>query len=141
MYYNHQNGYRHGPVPPRVRPGAGWSIGSLLRDLVTTWRLIWDPKVPGLLKICFPFLALLYFIWPLDLMPGLPFDDIAIMLLAARMFVRLAPQDRVHKAYPGGAGPTTYYDFRNGRHQNGRPTGNDDHDVIDTTWRVLDDDK
>lgn len=139
MYYN-QNGYANGSMPNdsmhrAPRPGGGWSFGAIWRDVVAAWRLIWDPAVPGLLKLALPFLATLYYIWPLDLMPGLPFDDIGIMLLALRLFVRLAPRDRVHEAYPGSGDPSSAYEFRS---RNGKP-GDDDEDVIDTTWQVMDD--
>lgn len=167
--YNQPYGSPHSGSPHNdSRPGRGWSFGAFWRDLKIAWRLIWDPAVPALLKICLPFLAFLYFLWPIDLLPGLLFDDIAIFLMAVRYFVRLSPQDRVHKAYPEGARHSTYYDYRNGDYRNGhfhngnhhaggsrgkqasnahfrngnRQNGHapdDDHDVIDTTWRVIDD--
>lgn len=154
--HSHPFGSMHG----RPGPGRGWNLFALWRDVRIAWRLIWDPSVPALLKICIPFLAFLYFLWPLDLMPGLPFDDIAIMLLATRLFVRLAPQDRVHKAYPDGEDRSSYYDSRNhshgpfdgpfhgnngyhknysGKNHSGKNHPGDDGDVIDTTWRVIDD--
>ncbi len=105
---------------------GGWTFGSLLRDLTVAWRLLWDPRVPGMLKLMLPVLALVYFISPLDLLPGLPFDDIAVLLVAARLFVALSPRASVDDAFSGrrpAAPPRT------------RP---DDADVIDTTWRVVD---
>ncbi|HXF60099.1 MAG TPA: hypothetical protein VNK95_00700 [Caldilineaceae bacterium] len=116
------------------RPAArGWSWSNLLRDLAATWRLLLDPKVPGMLKLMLPLLALLYWVWPLDLIPGLPLDDLALVLLAARLFVALAPQESVHRAFNGGAGPTA------SRAHAGRVYPEDDANVIDTTWRVVDD--
>lgn len=108
------------------RPGSGWTLTSLVRDVSAAWRLLWDPSVPGLLKLALPFLALLYWIWPLDLIPGLPLDDIAVFLLVARLFVALAPNDSVNRAFGGRR-----TDPRNTH----RP---DDADIIDTTWRVVD---
>ncbi len=112
----------------RIPAGAagGWTLGSLLRDLTVAWRLLWDPRVPGLLKLALPVLALIYFISPLDLLPGLPFDDIAVLLAAARLFVALSPRASVDDAF-GGRRPTV----------DPRPRP-DDGDVIDTTWRVVD---
>ncbi len=83
------------------RPG-GWTFGNIVRDLSIAWRLLWDPAVPALLKFSLPVLALLYWISPLDLLPGLPFDDLAVLLLAARLFVAMAPPDSVQRAYYGG---------------------------------------
>ena len=126
-----------------------FSLTGVLRDLAVSWKLLLDPAVPGLLKIVLPVAALVYWISPLDIIPGMPFDDIAILLLAARLFVSLAPSDSVHRAYgsgkaagrPGpshsqqsygqnGAGPKSQ--------ANGQP-GDDDGDIIDTTWRIIDD--
>lgn len=138
MRYN-GNGFANGSMGSHPQPGSGWGFGALMRDLIAAWRLIWDPAVPGLLKLAIPFLALLYFIWPLDLMPG-PIDDLGILLLAARMFVRMAPQERVYKAYPGSESASSGANFRNDFYTNGRKP-DDDQDVIDTTWQVVDDDK
>lgn len=108
------------------RPGSGWNLTALLRDVSATWRLLWDPKVPALLKLILPALALLYWISPVDLIPFLPLDDLAVVLLLARLFVTLAPSDSVNSAFGGR------YTNPRGSH---RP---DDADVIDTTWRVVD---
>ncbi|MCB0189355.1 MAG: hypothetical protein KDE31_34025, partial [Caldilineaceae bacterium] len=65
---------------PRRSMPAGWSWTNLLRDAVATWRLLWDPSVPGLLKLALPFMALLYLVSPLDLIPLMPLDDIAVLM-------------------------------------------------------------
>lgn len=115
--------------PRRAMP-AGWSWTNLLRDAVATWRLLWDPSVPGLLKLALPFMALAYLISPLDLIPLMPLDDIAVLMLAARLFVALAPRDSVNRAFNGGAAPAGQRPHPNAPRQ-------DDGDVIDTTWRVV----
>jgi hypothetical protein len=74
-----------------------------------------------------PLLAILYWVWPLDLIPGVPLDDLALVLLAARLFVALAPKESVNRAFNGGARPTGSQVHRE-----------DDANVIDTTWRVVD---
>lgn len=113
--------YRAGP--------AGFSLSGILRDLAISWRLLLDPSVPGLLKLLLPVLALIYWISPLDLIPGMPFDDIAILLLAARLFVSLAPRDSVNRAYGSGRGPS----------QPDNQPDEDEGEIIDTTWRIVDD--
>lgn len=112
------------------KPSGG--IVGLLRDAGVAWRLLGDPAVPGLLKLALPLLALVYWFSPIDLIPGMPFDDIAILLLAARMLVSLAPQDSVRNAYTGRSGSASPRD------PTARPS-EDDGDVIDTTWRVVED--
>jgi uncharacterized membrane protein YkvA (DUF1232 family) len=107
---------------------GGWSLTGLLRDGLLAWRLLRDPSVPGLLKMLLPGLAFLYMLWPIDLMPMLPFDDIAIALLATRLFVSLAPRESVERAVYGNSPPPR-----------AKPAQAKDPDVIDTTWRVIKD--
>ena len=125
-------------APRRSMPN-GWSWTNLLRDLVATWRLLWDPSVPGLLKFFLPFLALVYWISPIDLMPLMPFDDIAVLLLAARLFVALAPNESVKRAFSGFGGipPASTHNAnrQNTFHQSA--SRQDEGEVIDTTWRVI----
>ena len=96
----------------------------LLNDIFTAWRLLWSPKVPFGLKLMLPILAMVYWVFPLDLMPGLPFDDIALLVLAVKLFLQLAPSDAINN------GSTN-----NSTAQN--PGGREDDDAIDTTWRVV----
>ena len=101
----------------RNRSG-GWNPINILKDVGTAWRLFWDPRVPFVLKLILPIAATMYWFWPLDLIPGLPFDDIAIMLIALNAFVKLAPQEAV----------------RNARRENDETNSN----VVETTWRRVD---
>lgn len=111
----------------------GWNWTNLLRDLVATWRLLWDPSVPGLLKLALPFMALLYMISPLDLIPLMPLDDIAIMMLAARLFVALSPRESVERAFGGYRTPPHASRPGASRNTESRESG----EVIDTTWRIV----
>jgi uncharacterized membrane protein YkvA (DUF1232 family) len=113
--------YRTGP--------SAFNLSGILRDLVVSWRLLLDPAVPGILKLLLPVLALVYWISPIDLIPGMPFDDIAVLLLAARLFVSLAPRNSVNRAYTGGG---------NSNSTSTQPE-EEDPDIIDTTWRIVDD--
>jgi uncharacterized membrane protein YkvA (DUF1232 family) len=105
---------------------GNWSLEAILRDLVMAWRLLWDPKVPTMLKVLIPVAALVYCLWPLDLLPFLPFDDIAVVILAMRLFAQMASS---------AAGTN-----RDGFSQ-AQPPRNDDTNTIDTTWRVVDPDR
>jgi hypothetical protein len=62
----------------------------------------------------------------------MPFDDIALLLLAARLFVQLAPADAVQRAFYGNSSTN------HGRQRNANSVDND-YNTIDTTWRVVDD--
>lgn len=112
-------------------PG-GWSLGEILRDVWVAWRLLLDPQVSFLLKLMLPVLALAYWISPVDLLPGLPFDDFAVILVASRLFVTMAPKDALARALQHNMG-----DMFSAWFSRQRPSGDDD--VVDTTWRVVDD--
>ena len=71
-------------------------------DLQIVGKLMYDPQVPLLHKLI-PFAALLYFLSPIDIIPDMLFgpgqvDDVAVVLFALAMFLRLAPQERVAAA-------------------------------------------
>lgn len=108
------------------QPAGNWSFSALLQDAGTAWRLLWDPNVPSLLKLTLPVLAMLYWLWPLDLIPGMPVDDIAVFLLAAKLFVALASAGGFNRTFDGQ------------RTRPANPHQPDETDVIDTTWRVVD---
>jgi hypothetical protein len=91
--------------------------------------------VPTLLKTVLPLLALVYWVWPLDLMPLVPFDDIAVVIIIARIFVALAPRDSVSRAFHGGAAPFVNSPQTNGSRSG--PSHPDDGEVIETTWRIV----
>lgn len=78
--------------------GGGWNLAHIVRDIALSWQLLGDPQVSLLLKLCLPVFALLYWLSPIDLLVGMPFDDIAVFILASRVFVQLAPPDAVERA-------------------------------------------
>ncbi|MCC6454242.1 MAG: hypothetical protein IT328_04815 [Caldilineaceae bacterium] len=130
---------------PRQSMPNGWNWTTILRDLVATWRLLWDPSVPGLLKLALPFMALIYVLSPLDFMPLMPFDDIAIVMLAARLFVALAPRESVDRAFGGrrtspfNQSPFEQSPFNRSNQGASRPGASpqESGEVIDTTWRIV----
>lgn len=59
------------------------------------YYLLRDPEVPFYLKLL-PFTAVLYLLWPLDILPDMaPFlgqlDDLTALLVGAKVFIELAP--------------------------------------------------
>lgn len=71
-------------------------LKELILQARLVWRLIRDPEVPFYLKLL-PALAAVYFISPIDLLPGLAFpgigalDDLTAVLVGAKMFVEFVP--------------------------------------------------
>lgn len=122
-----------------ARAGAsGWNLSSVMRDFTVAWRLLMDPSVPGLLKLVLPAIALIYWISPLDLMPGLPFDDIAVLFVLARLFVAMVPKETLNRAYHGGAAPHSQTANSQSSKAQTPHAEEEQGNVVDTTWRIVD---
>jgi len=88
-------------------------LSQLLRNGELAWRLLKDPRVSRLSKIALPALAGLYFLSPIDLLPDVfplltQVDDIAVLALALKFFIDLAPPAVVAEhlqSMRGGGGP------------------------------------
>jgi uncharacterized membrane protein YkvA (DUF1232 family) len=71
------------------------ALRSLFAQVRLAIRLLREPRVPMLVKVI-PILALLYVIWPLDIVPDLfpvigQLDDMGVALLALEMFTKMCP--------------------------------------------------
>jgi uncharacterized membrane protein YkvA (DUF1232 family) len=132
---------RRNQQSPRQSMPNGWNWTTILRDLVATWRLLWDPSVPGILKLALPFMALIYVLSPLDFMPLMPFDDIAIVMLAARLFVALSPRESVDRAFGGNRRTSPFnqspFNTSNQGASRSATSPQESGEVIDTTWRIV----
>jgi uncharacterized membrane protein YkvA (DUF1232 family) len=107
-------------------------VAGFLNEIVNHVRLIWrlmrDSQVPVWVKLI-PPLAILYLLSPIDLIPdpvlGLgQLDDLAILLLGAKLFVEMSPPGVVQ------------------RHRDelvGSVPPEPDSEVVDASYRVLDD--
>lgn len=112
---------------------GGWRFSDIVRDLAVVWQLMGDPQVSVALKLGLPLFAVLYVLSPIDLAPG-PLDDAAVLLLAARIFVNMAPHTAVRRAL-----------IRLGRISPDEPDRevwdiwDEDDKTIPGDWRVVDD--
>ena len=102
-----------------------WNLQAIVHDLGVAWRLLWDPKVPNGLKLLLPLAAFLYMVSPLDLLPLNPIDDIAVLVLALRLFVQFATSNQPP---PASTSANAWQPS----------SGDDDENTIETTWRVID---
>ena len=64
-------------------------------DVMVAWRLLRDPRVPLATKLV-PVASLLYLLWPIDVLADAwpvigQLDDLGVLLLGLRLFLRLAP--------------------------------------------------
>lgn len=98
---------------------GGWRPADILRDMGRAGHLIASRNVPLALKLILPLGAAIYWFFPLDLIPGLPFDDIAVVLLAVKLFVSLGDAALLRGTPPDVA-------------------GDGDEPIVDTTWHVVD---
>ncbi len=108
----------------RPQPAAP-NFADLVRSGRLAWRLLLDPRVATLAKIGIPVLAGLYVLSPVDLIPDVipvvgQLDDLAVVALAIRLFIALAPPAVVaeHRANLAGAAPA-------------------DQDAVDADYRVI----
>lgn len=74
-------------------------LGGLWQQLRLVQKLFLDPEVPIYLK-ALPIAAVVYLLFPFDfipdVIPGLgQLDDITILILGAKMFIEMAPQQVV----------------------------------------------
>jgi uncharacterized membrane protein YkvA (DUF1232 family) len=74
-------------------------LGGLWQQLRLVQKLLLDPEVPIYLK-ALPIAAVAYLLFPFDfipdVIPGLgQIDDITILVLGAKMFIEMAPQQVV----------------------------------------------
>ena len=109
---------------PRLLP-------RILRFLRLVWRLIFDKRVSIFLRALVP-LAVLYFLWPLDLIPdSIPilgrFDDLLILGLAVLLLTKLAPRHVVDEH--NGVQPA-----------NDRPEEKDPSKIVDGSSHLIDED-
>jgi uncharacterized membrane protein YkvA (DUF1232 family) len=90
------------PTSSDPRDRAGLLVGTI-RQVQFWWRLLRDRRVPPWTKSV-PFLALLYILFPFDLVMdpilGLgQLDDLAILFIGMEVFVRLSPAEVVEEIW------------------------------------------
>lgn len=82
--------------PQRSIQRAGGVFQGLSRQIKLILRLMGDKRVSPVLKLM-PIGALVYMIWPIDLMPGIPVDDAAVVWLGSYLFIELCPPEVVQE--------------------------------------------
>jgi len=89
------------PIKPSDTGALVAWLQDVMRQARLAWRLFWDQRVPLWTKII-PPVALAYVLFPVDFIPdamlGLgQLDDIAVLLLGAKLFIELSPPDVVRE--------------------------------------------
>ena len=111
---------------PQIEHTVGF-LGAIIRELRLIVRLMVNRQVPLGAKLV-PLVTVGYILSPIDLapdwFPGLgQLDDLAILLIGLRLFVEMCPREVVQQV--------------RGDMRDRAPAG-PDADVVDTTYRVLD---
>ena len=75
----------------RHEPYAAFIRLRTRRKLTFYRLLLQDKRVPLYIKLL-PLLVAVYLISPIDLLPGIPLDDIAVALLALVLIIKLTPR-------------------------------------------------
>lgn len=98
-------------------------LPGILRNLGVAWRLMQIPTVSPWVKFLLPFLSLLYWVSPLDLLPGLPIDDLfLVLIICPQLMILFSPPEAVAEAREGRAYQAA--------------TAADD-DAIEVPWQVV----
>jgi uncharacterized membrane protein YkvA (DUF1232 family) len=89
------------PIQPKDPNALVAWVQDVVRQARLTWRLFWDRRVPWWTKLV-PPIALAYVLFPIDILPdaliGLgQLDDIAVLLIGAKLFIELSPPDVVRE--------------------------------------------
>lgn len=86
-------------LDPRVKDPGFWR--EIWEQVRLVWLLLRDNEVPIYLKLL-PLAAVIYTISPVDLIPDLALglgqlDDLTALLVGAKMFIEMSPQDVVNR--------------------------------------------
>src|SRR5205085_309823 len=81
---------------PKITPENIGMLKSVVNHVRLVGRLLKDTRVPTYLKVL-PFAPILYFLFPLDVIPDLipvigQMDDLGVLMVALQAFVMLVPQ-------------------------------------------------
>jgi uncharacterized membrane protein YkvA (DUF1232 family) len=114
------------PVPYDSTKRLAFLTG-IIKRLRLVWLLFWDSRVPLWIKAVLPA-SLLYLISPVDFVPDVilglgQLDDLSVILVGMALFVKLCPPEIVQ----GYLNQLEYGDLS-------------DDEVVDTTYRVIDED-
>ncbi len=136
--------YQGGNTSPRQKLGL---MANMIRDGRLAWRLLNDPRVATVAKVMIPVLAVIYVLSPVDLIPDVipvagQLDDLAVLAIALRLFIGLAPPAVVaeHRARMAGEAPQQGGPAQSaaGRGQRGASAANArEDDVVDADYHVI----
>ena len=124
----------------------GFSFAELINQGKLAWNLFRDPNVSPWIRFGIPIIGLIYLISPVDIIPDVflgvgQLDDIAVILLLAKLLISLAP-DNVVQMYQQASQAAAGFNYQASQaapadSTASKPAANADDDVIDTDYRVV----
>lgn len=63
---------------------------TIAENLVRSWKLLFDRRISLWLKLIFIIGGAIYWISPIDLIPGMPIDDLFVLLILLNIFAMMA---------------------------------------------------
>ena len=124
------------PPSSELMKGTGF-LGGLIKQVRLAWHVLKDDRVPTWVKLI-PVAGLIYLISPIDLIPDMmvpglgELDDIAVLILAVKLFLDFSPPGVVTEHLENLFGKQTPAAPVDELSPNG---------YIDASYRVLDSDK
>ncbi len=102
-------------------------LPGILRNVGVAWRLMKMSTVSPWVRFLLPFLSLVYYFLPFDLMPGLPIDDLFLVLIVCpHLMIHFSPPEAVAAAKQGKT------------HQAAEATApEEDNDAIEAPWQIV----
>lgn len=105
-------------------------LSGLVNQVQLVWKLLRDPQISMWIKSVIP-LSFIYTISPIDFIPDVllgvgQLDDLGVILLGLALFVKLCPPELV--------------EFYRRQIEFGPDPKKDDSEVVDTTYKILDED-
>jgi len=121
---------------PKITPANIGMLKSVFNHVRLVGRLIKDTRVPAYLKVL-PFAPILYFLFPLDVIPDLipvigQMDDLGVLMLALQAFVMMVPQYVVDEHRDDIAGVKPFSSTSAGAKVDPNAT------TLDGKWKVVD---
>jgi len=80
----------------QITPSNPGFLRDLLLKAKLVYKLMGDKRVNTFLKLI-PIGSLAYLVFPADLLPFLPFDDLAVVGMGMYLFIELCPQHVVEE--------------------------------------------
>ena len=118
----------------------GFSFAELINQGKLAWKLFRDPSVSPWLRYGLPLIGLIYLISPVDIIPDVflglgQLDDIAVIMLLAKLLISLAP-DNIVQMYQQ-ASQAAGFNPQDAPADATAPSPAVDDEVIDTEYRVV----